>query len=88
MPEGEFGMKTTKAINKAELAAKGEGIYAKLKEKLEREHRGEFVAIEVESGDYFLGKTFQEADKKAREKYPKSVFYVVRIGRRATWVLR
>lgn len=81
-------MKSIKVINKTELAAKGESIYAKLKEQLEQEHRGEFVAIEVESGDYFLGKTFQEADKKAREKYPKSVFYVVRIGRRATWVRR
>jgi len=81
-------MASMKVINKAELAAKGESLYAKLKEQLEQEHRGEFVAIEVESGDYFLGKTLQEADKKAREKYPNRVFYVIRIGRRAVWVRR
>ena len=88
MPKGGKDMATTKVINKHELAAQGESLYAQLRAKLEKEHRGEFVAIEVESGDYFLGKTLQEADKKARVKYPSSVFYVVRIGRRATWVRR
>jgi len=81
-------MANAKVINKAELAAKGESRYAQLKDELEREHHGEFVAIEVDSGDYFLGKTFQEADKRAREKHPESIFYVVRIGHRATWVRR
>jgi hypothetical protein len=81
-------MANIKMINKADMAAKGESIYARLKEKLEQEHRDEFVAIEVDSGDYFLGRTLQEADKKAREKYPDRVFYVIRIGRRAVWVRR
>jgi len=81
-------MANIKMINKAEMAAKGESIYARLKENLEQEHRGEFVAIEVDSGDYFLGETFQDADQRARAKYPESVFYVIRIGRRATWVHR
>jgi len=81
-------MASIKVINKAEMAAKGESIYATLKEKLEKEHRGKFVAIEVDSGDYFLGRTLQEADKKARQKYPDRVFYVIRIGRRAVWVRR
>jgi hypothetical protein len=81
-------MASIKVINKTEMAAKGESIYATLKEKLEKEHRGEFVAIEVDSGDYFLGQTLQEADKKARQKYPDRVFYVIRIGRRAVWVRR
>lgn len=88
MPKGGKDMATTKVINKHELAAQGENLYAPLKAKLEREHRGEFAAIEVESGDYFLGKTLQEADKKARVKYPNRVFYVVRMGRRAVWVRR
>lgn len=68
-------------IDKDEIALKGQKIYDKtLKEKLEKEHRGEIVAIEVETGDYFLGKRGIEAIKKAREKYPHSVFYSVRIG--------
>lgn len=58
------------------------------RDRLEVEHPGQFVAIEVESGDYFLGTTIQEADEKASAKHPGSVFYIVRIGRRAAWVRR
>ena len=68
-------------IDKDEIAFRGQGIYDQtLKAKLERDHRGEIVAIEVETGDYFLGKTSIEATKMAEQKYPDSVFYVVKIG--------
>lgn len=68
-------------IDKDEIALRGQGIYDQtLKEKLERDHRGEIVAIDVETGDYFLGKTSIEATKKAEQKYPNAVFYVVKIG--------
>lgn len=68
-------------IDKDEIALRGQGIYDQtLKEKLERDHRGEIAAIEVETGDYFLGKTSIEATRKARQKYPNAVFYVVKIG--------
>jgi len=41
---------------------KAEAIYRKkLKTKLERKYKGRIVAIDVESGDYFLGKTVLEA---------------------------
>jgi hypothetical protein len=42
-------------------------IYAdQLQAALESQHRNRFVAIEPESGDYFLGDTFDEAVKAAR----------------------
>ena len=37
-------------------------VFKKISEELERDYRGKFVAIEVDSG------------KKAREKYPGKVF--------------
>ena len=46
------------------------------------------MAIEVESGEYFVGETLTEADAKAREKYPDRVFYVVRVGRPAVYAYR
>ncbi len=67
-------------INLEELGSKGEEIYKLIKPQLEPEHKGEIAAIEVESGDYFLGKTVMEAGRKAKEKYPDKVFYSVRIG--------
>lgn len=67
-------------INREEFGSKGEEIYKLIKPQLEPEHKGEIAAIEVESGDYFLGETVMEAGRKAKEKYPHKVFYFVRIG--------
>ena len=44
-------------------------IYAdQLQSSLESQHRDRFVAIEPESGEHFLGDTFDEAVKSARSK--------------------
>ena len=75
-------------INKQELASRGKQIYAVLREKLEPEHKGRIVAIDPDTGDYFLGNTLFEADKKARQKYPGKVFYAVKIGYPAVYVHR
>lgn len=46
---------------------------------LKRE-KGMIAMIEPESGGWFLGRTTLEALKKARVKYPKKIFYCIRIG--------
>lgn len=65
------------------IGEKGRELFKKISEELERDYRGKFVAIEVDSGDYFIGDTSVEANKKARGKYPGKVFYLGRIGFRA-----
>ncbi|MEM4218121.1 MAG: hypothetical protein QXZ09_08865 [Candidatus Methanomethylicaceae archaeon] len=63
------------------LEARGEQIYrARLRALLEPDHIGEFVAIEVESGDYFVGPTIGAVLAKAGKKYPDKRFHIVRIG--------
>lgn len=57
---------------------------SRLKEKLERDHKGEIVAIEIESGDFFLGKNEIEAYEKGIEKYPNKTFVYKRVGYKAT----
>lgn len=47
---------------------------------LEPEHRNEFVAIEPESGSYFLGRTLTEAMRAARDKYPDRLSHAMRVG--------
>ncbi len=81
-------MNETKICDKRELAARGEALYAKISKQLEDKHPGAYVAIDVESGDYFLGETIQEADQQASAKYPERIFYIARIGREAVWVHR
>lgn len=68
---------------------KAEAIYrTKLKPKLEGKYKGRIVAIDVESGDYFVGRTVLEAIEKGREKHPGKIFYAVRIGYPAVHSLR
>lgn len=47
---------------------------------LESQHQNRFVAIEPESGEYFLGDTFDDAVKAARTKYPDRMSHIIRIG--------
>jgi hypothetical protein len=69
------------SLEKTELARRAEAIYEqRLKAILEPEHRGEFVVIEPDSGDYFLGRTLSEAVWAAYRNYPDRETYVVRIG--------
>jgi hypothetical protein len=61
-------------------------IYAnQLRAELESRHKDRFVAIEPESGDYFLGDTFDEAVKAARTEYPSRLSHTIRIGHRAAF---
>ena len=85
-----MGIETGKIrmVDKNELVEKGKEIYKKIKDKLEPSHKGEIVAIEIKTGDYFVGKDVIEADEKAREKYPDDVFYFNKIGYRAVYVHR
>jgi hypothetical protein len=63
-------------------------IYAyQLQAALEFQHRNRFVAIEPESGDYFLGNTFDEAVRSARAKHPSRLSHTIRIGHRAAFHL-
>ncbi len=65
---------------------RAKNIYAdKLKDELESNHMDRFVAIEPESGDFFLGDTFDEAVKAARAKHPSRLSHTIRIGHRAAF---
>jgi hypothetical protein len=63
-------------------------IYAeRLRAVLEPQHLNRFVAIEPDSGEYFLGETFDEAVKAARARHPSRLSHTIRIGHRAAFHL-
>jgi hypothetical protein len=67
--------------NAAEFARQAEQIYEqRLKDSLESTHRGQFLAIEPESGEHFLGRTLSEAIGAARKAHPDRLAYVLRVG--------
>jgi hypothetical protein len=66
---------------KSELAQRAEAVYEqRLKAKLEAEHRGMYVVIEPDSGEYFLGRTLSEAIWAGYKAYPDRETYALRIG--------
>lgn len=49
-------------------------IYRRLLPALIAKHRGKVIAIEPESGDYFLGENLEDASAKALAQYPNRLF--------------
>ena len=71
-----------------EISVKGQRILDSLSEKVVEEHFGQFIAIEVDSGDYFIGDTAIEATQKARGKYSDKIFFLGRIGYRTAYTFK
>lgn len=64
-----------------DLEKKGQELYeTKLRKKLEKKHFGKYVAIEIESGDYFTADTLDDVLLAAKKKYPNKIFHSVKIG--------
>jgi hypothetical protein len=69
----------------SELATRATAIYEeKLRSRLESTNRDDFVAIEPESGDFFLGKTLSEAIQAARTAHPAPLPFALRVGHSST----
>lgn len=69
-----------KVVDKDFIVRKSEEIYQNIKTEMEANHKGKFLAIDPESGDYYLAKTSLEAILNGRKEHPNTVFYIIRIG--------
>jgi len=67
-----------------DVARRAKQLYdAKLRTKLEADHLNRFVAIEPDSGDYFLGQTLSEAIGASRAAHPDRLAFAMRVGHTA-----
>ncbi len=57
------------------------------RETLEKSHFGAFVCIEPESGEYFVGETFDDAVNQAIDAHPDRLTHTLRVGHAATFHL-
>ncbi len=65
----------------SKIAQAAEKIYdERHREKLEKEHSGEFVVIDVKDQEIYLGEHPETALQEARKKAPYGVFHLIRIG--------
>jgi hypothetical protein len=66
------------------VAQRAKSIYlGRLQSQLLAEHPDEYVAIEPDSGDYFLAHSFSDAVRNARTAHPDRISFVIRIGHEA-----
>ena len=64
-----------------EVAARGEALYERqIRARVETEHRGQFLVIDIETGDYEIDSDDLVATKRALAKRPTAVLFGLRIG--------
>ena len=70
-----------------ETARLGDAIYERdIRQQVEAEHRGEVVAIDVESGSWAIGSNVLAATDRLREQCPDAYdVWCLRVGHRALY---
>jgi len=62
-----------------------EKVFEKVNKELLPVHKGEIVAIDPDTGEYFLGYSEIDAYKRAVKKFPNKKFVFRRIGFNSTY---
>ena len=69
-----------------DIAARGEAIYReRIQPHVEAIKKGNFVVIDVVSGDYEIGAGDASATRRLLDRRPNAVTYGVRVGHRAAY---
>lgn len=64
-----------------EVSARGEKIYReRIRAKVEVEHKGKFLVVDIETGAYEMDRDDLLATKRAIDKRPQAILYGLRIG--------
>ncbi len=64
-----------------QVATRGETIYRReIRDKVEPEHKGKFLVIDIETGEYEMNIDDLVATKRLLAKYPDAVVYGLQIG--------
>lgn len=67
------------------ITSRAKAIYEEIRAQLESERSGEFVAIEPDSGDFFLADSFDAAVAKAVARHPGKISHTIHIGKDAAF---
>ena len=71
-----------------EIARRGQALYeAQIQDKLDATCKGQFLALDIETGEYELDRDEIAALQRAKAKRPDAAFYILRIGYSAAYRL-
>jgi hypothetical protein len=71
-----------------EVASRGEALYEqRIRPQVEAKHKGQFVVVDIETGDYEIDADDLAATKRALAKRSDAVLYGLRIGYPAAYRL-
>ena len=69
------------ALSPKEIADRGQALYVeKIREKVESEHEGKALVLDIESGDYEIDVDEDAACDRIEARQPDGVFYLMRVG--------
>jgi hypothetical protein len=65
----------------AEIVQRGQDLYdQRIRAQVETRHPGQFLVLDIETGDYEIDADDVIAVQRAKTKHPEAAFYIVRIG--------
>ncbi len=71
-----------------EVGRRGQALYDReIRDKVEAEHRGQFLVLDITTGEYEIDDSDLVASKRAMTKNPGAVLYGVRVGYPAAYRL-
>lgn len=77
---------STSTLSRADrIAEAAKKIYSgKIQEQAEAAHRGEYLVIDIDSGDYSVAPTEDEALESIELRRPEGTYYLLRVGYKAS----
>jgi len=64
-----------------EIISQGKALYQeRIRQEVEPASTGQFLVVDVETGDYELGAESAEVVNRAREKHPDAPLFLMRVG--------
>jgi hypothetical protein len=71
-------------LTEDEISRRGRELYERdIRAGVEREHDGEFLVVDIFTGEYAVGEDEDEVFDRAEARNPEGLFYLMRVGRRA-----
>src|SRR6266498_1634978 len=83
-----YGAMPRTEYTQQEIARNAEEIYRReIRDKVLPKHKGKFLTLDIESGDYEIDEDDLSGEKKLRARHPDGVFFGFRIGYKQAYAL-